>query len=267
MENLIFVKLGGGLITDKNRPHAPKLEVIDRLAEEITEARKEKKFNLIIGNGVGSYGHIPAKKYNLAKGFIDQESKYGLCKTHNEVVEINRIVVDALLKTGEKAFSMSPSSFFLADNDKLNDSFLKIIKRLVECDIVTVLHGDTIIDLKKGCCIFSTEDSLVYLAEGLKPRRVIFASKVDGVFTDDPIKNEEAEFIPEINKENWEKIKKCLKGSDGIDVTGGMAQKVEKSIELAKTGCQVSIINGNKAGYLKRALLGENLGTLIKWRA
>jgi len=44
-----------------------------------------------------------------------------------------------------------------------------------------------------------------------------------------------------------------------------MLQKVEKSIELAKIGSRVSILNGNKPNYLKRALLGETLGTLIEW--
>jgi len=265
MKNLIFVKLGGGLITDKNKPYTSKTEVIEKLAREIKEAIKEKGFNLIIGNGAGSFGHISAKKYNTSQGFINKESKYGLCRVHNDVVELNGIVTNALLKTGEKAFSLSPSSFSLANNFRITDSYLKIIKKLLEYNIIPVLHGDTIVDFKKGCCILSTEDLFVYLAKKLKPKKIILVSKVNGVYTDDPIKNEKAEFIPRINKKNWQEIRKYLKGSDGTDVTGGMAQKVEKSIELAKTGCKVLIINGNKPNYLKRALLGETLGTLIEW--
>lgn len=265
MENLIFVKLGGGLITDKNKPRTPKLEVIDRLAKEIIEARKEKKFNLIIGNGAGSFGHIPAKKYNLSQGIINKESEHGLCIVHNEVLGLNRIVVDSLIKNGDKAFSISPSTIFFADNSKIVEAHLRIIEKLLEYDAIPVLHGDTIIDFKKGCFILSTEDLFVYLAKRLKPQRIIFASKVDGVFTDDPIKNEGTEFIPNINKKNWQQVKNYLKGSDGIDVTGGMLQKVEKSLELAKTGAKVLIINGNNPNYLKRALLGEALGTQIEW--
>jgi len=265
MKNLIFVKLGGGLITDKNKPYTSKPEIIKRLAKEIKEARKEKGFNLIIGNGAGSFGHILAKKYNTSQGFINKESEYGFCRVHNDVVELNRIVTNSLLKVGEKSFSISPSSFFLVDNLRIADSYLKIVRKLLEYNIVPILYGDTVIDLKKGCCILSTEDLFVHLAKKLKPNKIILAGKVDGVYTDDPLRNKKAEFIPKINKKNWKKIKKYLKKSDGIDVTGGMVQKVEKSIELAKTGCKVLIINGNKPNYLKRVLLGETLGTLIEW--
>lgn len=265
MENLIFVKLGGGLITDKNKPYTPKMDTIGRLAKEINEAKKEKKFNLVLGNGVGSFAHTSAKKYGVINGFSDQESKYGFCVVHNDAAEINKIIIKSLLETGEKVFSIAPSACLLGKESKIFDSYLKIIKKLLEFDIIPVVYGDVAVDLKKGCCIFATEDTLLYLAKKLKPKKVIIADKVDGVFTDDPIKNEKAEFIPKINKDNWKKVKKFLKGSDGIDVTGGMAQKVEKSIEMAKNGCKVIIINGNKPDYLKRVLLGETLGTIIEW--
>jgi len=265
MENLIFVKLGGGLITDKNKPYTPKTDTIERLAREISEARKEKKFNLVLGNGAGSFGHVSAKKYNTSQGFINKESRYGFCKVHNDVAEMNKIVIDAFLKINEKVFSIAPSAFFLTENSEITESFLKVIEKLLDYDIIPIVYGDVAVDLKKGSSILATEDVLLYLAKKLKPQKIIFANKVDGVFTDDPMKNEKAEFIPKINKENWGQVKKFLKGSDGIDVTGGMVQKVEKSIEMAKNNCKVMIINGKKPDYLKRVLLGETLGTIIEW--
>lgn len=265
MKNLIFVKLGGGLITDKNKPYSFRLDVIDRLCREISQAGKENKFSLLLGNGVGSFAHTSAKKYKTIEGFINNQSKYGFCKVHNDAAEISKIVINSLLKAGEKVFSIAPSSCFLTRRSKIIDSNLKIIKKLLDYGIVPVVYGDVAVDLEKGSSILATEDTFVYLAKKLKPKKIILVGKVNGVYTDDPIKNEKAEFIPRINKKNWQEIRKYLKGSDGIDVTGGMAQKVEKSIELAKTGCKVLIINGNKPNYLKRALLGETLGTLIEW--
>ncbi|MCX6764747.1 MAG: isopentenyl phosphate kinase [Candidatus Nealsonbacteria bacterium] len=265
MKNLIFVKLGGGLITDKTTPYTPKLDVIGRLAQEIIEARKEKNFNLLLGHGGGSFPHTSAKKYKTHEGFLNQESKYGFCKVRSDAAELNQIVIKFLIEAGEKVFSIPPSSCFLSSNSEISDSYLKTTKKLLDYNIVPVFYGDAVVDLKKGCCILSTEKILLYLAKKLKPKEVIIADKVDGVFTDDPLKNKEAQFIPKINRKNWNKIKKYLKGSDGIDVTGGMLHKVEKSLELAKTGSKVLIINGNKPDYLKRALLGELLGTQIEW--
>ena len=266
MKNLIFVKLGGGLITDKTTPYTHKIDVIDRLSQEITQARKEKFFNLLLGHGGGSFPHTSAKQYKTSEGFLDKYSKYGFCRVHNDATQINKLVINSLLIAGEKVFPISPSSCFLSDNSEISDSYLKTAKKLLlDYDIIPVFFGDAVVDLKKGCCILSTEKILVYLAKKLKPKEIIIADKVDGVFTDDPIKNVNARFIPEINRKNWNQIKKYLKGSDGIDVTGGMIQKVQKSIQLAQSGFKVQIINGLKPGYLKRALLGETLGTRIDW--
>ena len=55
-----------------------------------------------------------------------------------------------------------------------------------------------------------------------------------------------------------------MKGSSGIDVTGGMLHKVKSLLELAKIGIESQVIDGKKPQTLKRALLGErNLGTII----
>jgi len=40
MKDLILIKLGGSLITDKTKPFTPRLDVIKRLAKEIHEARQ-----------------------------------------------------------------------------------------------------------------------------------------------------------------------------------------------------------------------------------
>ena len=38
--SFVFLKLGGSLITDKTRPHTPRLEVLRRLAGEVAAARQ-----------------------------------------------------------------------------------------------------------------------------------------------------------------------------------------------------------------------------------
>jgi isopentenyl phosphate kinase len=128
-----------------------------------------------------------------------------------------------------------------------------------------VPYGDVGVDLNKGCCILSTEEVFRFLASSLHPQKIVMVGKVDGVFTADPTKDKNAKLIEEINQQNWEETKKYLAGSDGTDVTGGMIHKIEQSIEMAKLGAEVEIINGLKEGNLKRCLLGENVGTNIGW--
>ena len=66
---LFVIKLGGSVITYKSHPTG-KLRVkrIKEIAREIKQAQEEKNFNLILINGVGSYGHPVAKKYGTIHG-------------------------------------------------------------------------------------------------------------------------------------------------------------------------------------------------------
>jgi isopentenyl phosphate kinase len=55
---LVFLKLGGSLITDKDTPRSPRRDVLARLAAEILYAHRQRpQMQLVIGHGSGSFGH------------------------------------------------------------------------------------------------------------------------------------------------------------------------------------------------------------------
>ena len=52
MKELVFLKLGGSLITDKTQPYTPKLDVIEDVALQISTAlRAQPDLRLVIGHG------------------------------------------------------------------------------------------------------------------------------------------------------------------------------------------------------------------------
>ena len=56
----IFLKLGGSLITDKDKPYTARTQVIADIAKEIVAARKtDPDMELLIGHGSGSFGILP----------------------------------------------------------------------------------------------------------------------------------------------------------------------------------------------------------------
>ncbi len=255
MKNLIFVKLGGSLITDKSKPYTTRDDVIKRLCKEIHEAREGKP--LLIGHGGGSFPHISASKYETHKGVINEKSWEGFVKVQNDAATLNRIIVSSLIEAGENAISTQPSASCFAKNDCIIEWYTKPIETSLSEGLIPVPYGDACLDLEKGCCIISTEEIFRFLSERLKPERIIMVGKTDGVL------DSKGNVIKEITKKNFKQIKKSLMSSDGIaDVTGGMIHKVEKSLDM---GVEIEIINGLKAGLLKRSLLGERgLGTIIK---
>jgi len=138
--------------------------------------------------------------------------------------------------------------------------------------MVSVSYGDVCLDLKNGCCILSTEMILSFITRAFnksdkkyKVSRILLCGKVDGVFTDNPDTNPDAKLIPIITTKKIKEIEGYLRGSSGIDVTGGMLHKVKMMLELTKLGVESEVINAKKPGILKRALLGKKgLGTIIK---
>ena len=52
MKELVFLKLGGSLITDKTQPYTPKLDIIEDAALQISTAlRTQPDLRLVIGHG------------------------------------------------------------------------------------------------------------------------------------------------------------------------------------------------------------------------
>jgi len=265
MDDIILVKLGGSLITDKTKPFTPRLDVIRRLSKEINEARKEKEIKIIVGHGGGSFPHKPAKDYRTNEGIINEESIKGISLVQDAASRLNRIIVNSLIEAGENAVSVQPSAGLIAEDGRIKEWYLNSIKEMLKHNLLPVPYGDVALDIKKGCCIISTEEILNYLARQLNSKKIILAGIVDGVFTSDPQKNPNAKLIPEINSKNYNIIKKYLGGSAGIDVTGGMLHRIERIFELTKIGIEAEVISGEKEGIFKNALLGEKgLGTTIK---
>jgi len=173
--------------------------------------------------------------------------------------------VKSLIEAGENAVSVQPSAGFIAENGRIKEWYLEPIKEMLRHDLLPVPYGDVALDIKKGCCIISTEEILNYLARKLGSKRIILFGITDGVFDKDPKEDSDARLIPEINSKNYENVKRYLSGSSGIDVTGGMLHRVDRMFELTKIGVKAEIINGGKENYLKRSLLGEKIvGTIIR---
>ena len=65
---MIFLKLGGSLITDKTAVSTIRPPIVHRLAGEIAAARAQNPdLRLMLGHGAGSFGHVAAAKHNTPR--------------------------------------------------------------------------------------------------------------------------------------------------------------------------------------------------------
>jgi len=253
MKDLILLKLGGSLITDKSKPYTAKEDVIRRLAKEIKDSLSPK-YNLLISHGSGSFGHTLASQYDTANGIKSADQINGLCQVQQVAIEINRIVNRIFLEEGLNVLSFIPSSFTSANNKTLDSIFIDPILTAAKLGIIPLVFGDIILDKKTGCCIYSGEttlDNLIppLLNNGFSISKVIQVGATDGVYDQNGVT------IPKISPLNFNSIKSVLAGSSATDVTGGMLHKVEESFKMAESGIDVFIINGIIPNNLHSAIV------------
>lgn len=262
---MIILKLGGSVITKKDAKE-PSIDKnnLNRIAEEIASSSFHK---LIIVHGAGSYGHPFAKKYQIGSPIKDERDFYGKKKgfsiTQSWVKKLNTAVCDSLRKKGVLAVSIQPSSFIITKNKRIYSCDLELIKKYVEYGFVPVIYGDVVADMDESIkiCVLSGDQIIKYFGEKLKPERVVLGSDVDGIFTKDPRKYEDAQLMSTVT--SCEDLN--AGGSSNVDVTGGMKGKLLELIELAEIGVESEIINASRDGFIKRALnLEEGIGTTVK---
>ena len=264
MKPVILIKLGGSCITDKTTPYTARQNTIERLAREIGEASQQRETSLIIGNGAGSFGHVPAKEYCLLKGGTDEKSLKGVTLTHNAAARLNLLVVSALIQANAKAISVAPASCFLGKEGRVTGFFSGPFFSFLDLGLVPVVFGDVVSDASSGYSILSTDTLLSFLAKELKEKKYR-VEKVIHVGITDGVLDENGKTIPIVSSKNYSQIQHAIGKASTIDVTGGMAYKVRQAMELARAGIETWIVNGEKEGELVRAVRGENVrGTIIK---
>lgn len=92
---------------------------------------------------------------------------------------------------------------------------------------------------------------------------LILLSDIDGLFTDDPHTNPEAEFIDEVHELDEDLLKMGKDTSSSNVGTGGMASKLTAARLAVSSGADMIIANGKDFRILHRLMNGEHLGTLF----
>jgi isopentenyl phosphate kinase len=256
---LYVVKLGGSLITDKERPSTARREVIARLARELAAALPAPPHALLISHGSGSFGHAAAARHGLRGGVRESAQLPGVAATQDQAHRLHRIVIEELIAAGLSTFSLAPSSFLIADAGQPVEIHLEPVVRALELGLVPVTFGDVVLDRARGASICSTETVLLALAPrlaaaGRPVTEVLWMGATAGVL------DQRGQTVESITGANLDRVLAAAAGAAGTDVTGGMRHRVETAWRLAGQGIPSLVLDGLEAGVLERALRGEPAG-------
>jgi len=258
-KQLLLVKFGGSLITDKEKEDTARPDVISQCVQQIKEVKNAlPETDIVIGTGAGSFGHIQAHAYQLKKGATLAEQFYGMCVVHNNVRKLNEIVVDSLTGTGLPAFSVSPSAIFMASDGALVSTFFPPIRQLLASGCIPLLHGDAVLDPVRGLTIMSTEKVLQACLENLRELyekiTVVYGMDVPGVW------DGERRIVSVLERD-----RELFRHENGVkDVTGGIEAKIKSARQAADVADAVYLISPKEPGTLLGALQNEQVGTRIE---
>lgn len=256
MAEIVFVKLGGSLITDKGRPRTARPAVIRRLAGALAEAGEGRRFRMIVGHGSGSFGHAAAARYRLDEAVRSREQVAGVSRTQIEARRLNDRVVDALDRAGLRPYVLAPSSFIVARDGSPSKVGIEPVSRALDLGLLPVVFGDVVMDVSRGASICSTEAVFLALARrltrgGHRVRRAVWLGETDGVYDD------RGETVTTLTPEVWRRVRRHVGGAAATDVTGGMALRVRTALQLARLGIASRILDGRVSASVVEAVRGR----------
>jgi len=260
MVPLVVVKLGGGLITEKAMLTTSNTEVIHRLAAEVAEA-EQHGVRVVLVHGAGSFGHLRAKRWALADGRSNAvggddctSQDEAVARVREDMMLLSKEVCSALRAAGLTTSSHPPHVWAEGTGPSFNGDVL----RLVPDQCTPVTWGDVVpVEGPREFGILSGDD-LVYRCALELPHvvRVVFAmGGADGVLRRPPVAGEPQELITV-----WSEDAGYVgHHASDIDVTGGIGLKVQRAQDIASAGIETYFVNGEVAGRLRAAVLGEDV--------
>ncbi|MFX1323221.1 MAG: type 2 isopentenyl-diphosphate Delta-isomerase [Promethearchaeota archaeon] len=254
---IILLKLGGSILTDKNKPFSIREDVVRSVVQQIIDANKK----IILIHGGGSFGHPLAKKYNISTGIDSSISNQilGLSEIHQSMNKFNSYIINLFLEHKYPALSVQTSSIFIKDSQIISTYSIDIIETALDLNILPILYGDIILDKQGSFSIISGDRIIFELCENLNKysvSKVIFTMETDGLYIQD--NDKKSILVIECNSNELESLELAALGQK-IDVTGGIRGKINTIKEICKYNIPVQIINGLENGNIIKALKGQKI--------
>ncbi len=252
----LVIKIGSSLIASSERGVDP--ERIDAVAAEIAGIRGSREVVLVtsgaIAAGVARLAlperprSIPEKQAAAAVG------QSALMWHYEAAFKRHGIAVGQVLLTAQ---DISDRTRYLNARNTL--------LALLRFDVLPIVNeNDTVAveEIKVG----DNDNLSALVASLIEADLLVLLTDVDGLYTDDPLRNTSARKLDTVSAVTAE-ITTLVWARGSESGVGGMATKLEAAQKAAAAGIPMVIASGREGGTLVRALAGETVGTYFAPRA
>lgn len=224
--NIVF-KIGGHVIFNGDELNINLLKVYSNIFRETYDGGR---WVIVVGGGKPARKYVEsARKLGLNEGLCDE---IGI-----KITRINAMILSSLL--GELAYPVIPEN-------------LEQVRAYSTSGRIVVMGG-----LQPGQ---STIAVSALVAETINAEKLVIATDVDGIYTEDPKKNPDAKLLREISvNELTKKLIEYSHEAGEYKLADLQGLKI-----ISRSHITTIYLNGRNPENLRKALKGEQVGTLLK---
>lgn len=247
----IVIKIGTSNITYNTG--CLNLRHVENLVKVISDIKNAGNEVILVSSGAIAMG---TGKLNLASRPSDIAGKQacaavGQCElmyTYDRLFgSYNHTVAQLLLTAPDLA------------NDERCEKFKATMSRLLDFKALPIINENDTVSTEE--IEFGDNDTLAAkVGASVNADIVVLLSDINGLYTADPRKNPDAEFIPEVRVLD-EKIMSLGTGAGTAHGTGGMITKLRAAKIATEAGCDMIIMNGDDPENLYKITDGVPVGT------
>src|SRR5438105_2960223 len=259
----VVVKLGSNLFF--NDAGVIALGRIFSFIEDIAAARLAGRQMIVVSSGAVALG-ADALKMKSATASLAQKQA---------LAAVGQSRLMNLYEQGFGKYGLTAAQVLLTEEDfSSRKRYLNLrhtLTTLLDMGVIPVINeNDTVstseLEITDRTRSFGDNDKLSALVMSkLEATLLVLLSDVDGLFTDNPRENPQAEFIPQVQEITADI--EALAGRKSARGRGGMDTKLQAARIAMNSGGMAIIANGLKTGILGRVLNGEEEGTIFVGRA
>lgn len=256
----IVVKIGSSSLTHRETGDMDYIHM-EKLVRELSDIRNQGKEVILVSSGAIAAGK---NAVNLKSVSVNSPSESLAVKQACSAVGQARLMMTYQRLFAE--YNQVAAQILMTKNTIMDDlnrynahnTFTELLKLGA---IPIVNENDTVTTYEIE---FGDNDTLSAIVAALvEADLLILLSDIDGLYTDDPRRNPDAEFIRQVD-ELTDDLMEMGKATTGSGVgTGGMNTKLQAAQIATKAGTDMIIANSRDIGVLHRLLAGKEEGTLF----
>lgn len=250
----IVVKIGSSSLTHPETGNL-NLSKVEKLVRALCDLRNSGKDVILVSSGAIAVGRkalgidkkpstLPVKQACAAVGQAKLMMTYQkIFSEYNQMTAQVLMTKDTMIREQSRENAMNTFTELLS---------LGVIPIVNENDTVSTYEIE-----------FGDNDKLSAIVTAItNADLLVLLSDIDGLFTDDPNRNPDAEFVPEVAFID-NKFMEMAKGASTDVGTGGMSAKLAAARIATDSGADMVITNGEDIDNLLKVMEGRQVGTLF----